>query len=133
MRVYKYPFSPRFADTDAASIVHFSKVFCYVEEAEHNYLQSLGFPINPASPKCYQWPRVSCSSEYLRPIVAFHPLHVVLTVSRLGKTSIIWYWEIQGEKHTYARGELKTVCCKITDNQMMSCEIPEDLRKTLSE
>lgn len=132
MSSFTYEFVPQFADTDAAGIMHFAKIFCYVEEAEHHVLHSLGFPINPVDPGCLQWPRVSCTAEFHRPIKAFAPMMVRLTVKRLGSTSITWLWEIHGEENTCARGELKTVCCKITNNRIEPGPIPDALRTALS-
>lgn len=132
MQVFTYSFTPRFADTDAAGIIHFSKLFCYAEEAEHTFLISLGFPIQPGNDKCLQWPRVACTAEYLRPISAFKPLNVILTVKRLGATSVTWHWDIQNGTHSYARGELKTVCCTIVENRLEPTPIPDNLRQILN-
>ena len=132
MNVFSYDFTPRFADTDAAGIIHFAKTLCYVEEAEHHVLRSLGYPINPSDTTCLQWPRIACTAEYLRPMEAFHSLKVNLTVKRLGTTSVTWHWEIHGQNHSYARGELKSVCCRISKNRMEPGPIPDDLRQALS-
>jgi len=132
MSNFTYDFIPQFADTDAAGIVHFAKILCFVEEAEHQVLHTLGYAINPVDPACLQWPRVACTAEYLRPLKAFEALTVHLTVKRLGKTSLTWHWEIHGQNNTLARGELKTVCCQIVNNRIEPGPIPEALRKTLS-
>lgn len=132
MKPFSYSFIPQFADTDAAGIVHFSKIACYVEAAEHACLIQLGFPINPADPQCLQWPRVAFTAEYIRPIEAFQPLTVHLAVNRLGQSSVTWHWEIHGVNHQFARGDLKTVCCKIQDRRIEPGPIPENLRQLLS-
>jgi acyl-CoA thioester hydrolase len=132
MNPYLYEFIPQFADTDAAGIVHFSRLLCYVEEAEHRCLFSLGYPIDPCNPEYYQWPRISFTAEFLRPVKAFFPKNITLSVPRLGKSSITWHWEMNDSNHCYARGEMKTVCCKINNSQMDSVPLPASLRQALS-
>lgn len=132
MNLYTYSFTPQFADTDSAGIVHFSNIFRYIEAAEHAYLISLGFPINPSDPGCLQWPRVACSAEFMRPIEAFQTLKINLTVKRVGSTSVTWHWEIHSQNQTYARGELKTVCCRINNNRIEPGPLPEKLHQILS-
>lgn len=132
MHIFTYEFVPRFADTDAAGLIHFAKILCYAEEAEHETLREMGYPINPADASRFQWPRVACSAEYIRPLEAFHTYKINLTVKRLGQTSITWYWEIHRDNHTCARGELKTVCCRIVNSRIETGPIPDELRAKLS-
>lgn len=58
-----------FADTDAASVIHFTALFRYMEEAEHAFYRSLG-------EAAFEWrddrvvgmPRVAASCDFLSPI-----------------------------------------------------------------
>jgi acyl-CoA thioesterase FadM len=58
-----------FADTDAATLIHFTSLFRYMEEAEHAFYRSLGA-------RAVEWtesgfsgmPRVAASCEFLGPL-----------------------------------------------------------------
>lgn len=53
-----------FSDTDAAGVVHFSRLLCFVEEAEHAWLRHLG--LDPFPPG-FGWPRTGLEVRYLAP------------------------------------------------------------------
>jgi len=63
---YLYQRRVTFADTDAAGYAHFSKILCYVEEAEHTLLGDLNIPLmNDGG-----WPRVHVECNYFLPLSA---------------------------------------------------------------
>ena len=45
-QVFKTERRVEFRDTDAAGIVHFSVFFAYMEQAEHEFLRSLGLSVH---------------------------------------------------------------------------------------
>lgn len=124
-----------FADSDAAGIIHFSRFAVYVEEAEHLFLQKEGFPLLPRNPEALRWPRIRFQAEYLRPVFPLEDIQIELNPHRVGTSSITWHWKIyrQGSFELSARGEMKTVCCKLDHGQTAPCPLPESLRNLLTE
>lgn len=122
-----------FADTDAAGFVHFSRLFCFVEELEHEVLASAGFPVLPLEAAECLWPRVACSAEFLNPPLAMKPLEVVLELLRAGEQSLTWQWRIEDGDDCVARGEMKTVCCARGPEGLKPRPLPAALREALSE
>jgi len=78
-----------FADTDTASVVHFTALFRFMEEAEHAFYRALGG-------SAFEWredgvvgmPRVAASCEFLAPIRYGDELDVRLLVRGKGRKSI---------------------------------------------
>ncbi|MDG1358179.1 MAG: thioesterase family protein [Akkermansiaceae bacterium] len=95
----------QFADTDAAGVVHFAKILCYAEEAEHDLLAKLDIPLLADG----GWPRVKLSCEYTKPVQAGDVVHVAISPSQLGTSSIVWRFSMNCKGNEIANGEMKTV------------------------
>ncbi len=95
----------QFADTDAAGVVHFAKILCYAEEAEHDLLAKLNIPLLADG----GWPRVKLSCEYTKPVQAGDLVHVAISPSQLGTSSIVWRFSMNSNGNEVANGEMKTV------------------------
>ncbi len=62
--MHEYSRRVEFSDTDAAGVVHFSRLLCFVEEAEHDWMRTLSLdPFPPGE----GWPRVGVEVRYLAP------------------------------------------------------------------
>jgi acyl-CoA thioesterase FadM len=124
----------QFAESDAAGIIHFSRLAVYVEEAEHLFFQKEGLPINLKNPESYRWPRVRYSANYLHPVFPMEMIQIELNPVRVGTSSITWQWEIwrQERSEQAAKGEMKSVCCKWSDGQILPHALPEGLRTKLT-
>lgn len=62
--MHEYSRRVEFADTDAAGVVHFSRLLCFVEEAEHDWMRTLSLdPFPPGE----GWPRIGAEVRYLAP------------------------------------------------------------------
>ena len=94
-----------FADTDAAGVVHFSRILCYVEEAEHALLESLEIPLLEHG----GWPRVDVQCSYTAPILPTDTVGVMISPTQLGKTSIVWKFKVSNKGEICASGTMKTV------------------------
>jgi acyl-CoA thioester hydrolase len=81
-----------FGDTDASGWMHFPSIFHYVEEAEHAFLRSLGLLVFDRAQG--GWPRVKVSCEYKRPFLAGDAFEVLLSISRIGASSVTWDFEV---------------------------------------
>lgn len=95
----------QFADTDAAGVVHFSRILCYVEEAEHELLKSLGIPVQGDG----GWPRVHVACDYTAPARFGELLTVSISPKRIGNSSILWSFSLSCDDKSIAQGEIKTV------------------------
>lgn len=122
-----------FSETDAAGLVHFSRMFCYAEDAEHAFFRSLGFPLSEAvEGHRYAWPRVNSSCDFQAPLRWDEEFEVSLTVSRLGKSSITFTAHIDTAAGRIAELSSTSVCCRLQpDGGLSKVEIPAVLRKAL--
>jgi len=102
---YLYQRRVAFADTDAAGYAHFSKILCYVEEAEHTLLSDLKIPLM----KDGGWPRVHVECDYFLPLTAGDNVEIILIPKETGRTSITWNFSILRDGEDIAHGNVKTV------------------------
>lgn len=72
------------ADTDLAGVVHFSRIFQYMEAAESEFFRALGHPLLHVEDGAgYGFPRVECGARYLRPLRYGDLVEVVLELVRV--------------------------------------------------
>ena len=95
----------QFADTDAAGVVHFSRMLCYAEEAEHDLLGLLGIPLMGNG----GWPRVHVECNYRAPVRLGDTVDIMISALQLGRSSIQWAFSMSIEGRCVAEGEMKTV------------------------
>lgn len=117
-----------FAETDAAGIVHFSVYFRYIEEAEHDFLRSLGLSVHPqgADGETIGFPRLSARFEYARPLRFEDEFEIRLRVARLGERTLTYQFRIEREGEEHARGEMSVACCRVAPGEpMRSVPLPE--------
>ena len=81
-----------FGDTDASGWMHFPNIFKYVEAAEHAFLRSLGILVFDRAQG--GWPRVKVSCDYKRPFKYADRFEVLLSISRIGTSSVTWDFEV---------------------------------------
>lgn len=97
-----------FGDTDASGWMHFPNVFTYVEKAEHTFLQSLGLLVFDRAQG--GWPRVKVSCDFKRPFQFGDSYEILLSISRLGTTSVTWDFEVHNATGEIAAlGSMTTV------------------------
>ena len=81
-----------FGDNDASGWMHFPNIFKYAEEAEHAFLRSRGVLVFARAEG--GWPRVKVSCEYKRPLQCGDAFEVLLSIARIGASSITWDFEV---------------------------------------
>lgn len=97
-----------FGDTDASGWMHFPQIFRYVEDAEHQFLSSIG--INVFDLHTGGWPRAHVSCDYKRPLKAGDSIDVLLNISHIGSSSITWVFEVLNPSGSIAAtGTITTV------------------------
>ena len=126
-----------FCDTDAAGIAHFSALFCYMEQAEHAMLRSLGTSVMaPMDDGGHlTWPRVRAECDFIGPIRFEDELEIRVQVVRLGQKSVTYRFDFYSASgKLVARGSIVAVCCRIHPEVpgLESIPIPEAVRKLLA-
>lgn len=104
---YQFEHVVSFSETDAAGVVHFSQMLCWVEDAEHHCLRESGFDVFPDHGG--GWPRVSVSCDYHAPCRYAEKVVVFLTLIKLGNSSVGWSFELRVGESLIASGRMTSV------------------------
>lgn len=97
-----------FADTDASGWMHFPTIFRHIEAAEHACLSKLGVLVFDRAEG--GWPRVNLNTDFKRPLMAGDSIKVHLRIAKLGKSSIVWAYEvINGNGEVAVSGSMTNV------------------------
>ena len=116
-----------FSETDASGRVHFTQILKWVEEAEHRALSEAGVPVFAPDTG---WPRVNVECKYLLPLTFDEEVFVIVTLSKIGESSLVWDFEIQkSTKEMAAHGTFVTVYVKGEG----SAKIPAEIRSSLGQ
>ena len=115
-----------FADTDVRGLVHFSRLFVFMETAEHQFLRSLGAEVHMQHEGHeIGWPRVKATCEYISPIHFRDRLEIRVSVKRKGTKSMTYGFEFMKGETLAARGEITAVCCVLDEpGGIRAIEIP---------
>ena len=81
-----------FGDTDASGWMHFPNIFRYVEAAEHEFLKGRGILVFDRL--LGGWPRARVACDYKQPLLAGDRLEVLLAITRVGASSVVWDFEV---------------------------------------
>lgn len=125
-----------FCETDTAGIAHFANFFCYMEQAEHAFLRSLGTSVMLTMPDgCrLSWPRVHADCDFLGTVKFEDQLKICLSIRRMGQKSVTYQFDFfSPEDKLVARGCLIAVCCRVQvdKSSLESIPIPDSLREKL--
>jgi acyl-CoA thioester hydrolase len=105
-----------FCDTDAAGIIHFTALFEFMEQAEHELLRSRDLSVFMNDDAgIISWPRVAASCQYQSAARFEDVLDVEVRIRRLGEKSVTYAFRLSLEGTEVASGELTSVCCRMTD------------------
>jgi acyl-CoA thioester hydrolase len=117
----------RWADADAAGRLHFPRIFEIVEEAESELVRNIDWPMNRTMG--YDFPRANVECRFMRVLTLDSPFRLVLTVGKLGRTSIRYDFEVfDGEGELAIQGAMIVVVLQ----NGTPAEIPPTLRAALS-
>lgn len=109
-----------FEDTDAAGIVHFARFYVFMEQAEHQFLRSLGASVHTeVDGDLISWPRLASSCEFFHPVRFEDELDIRLSVRRKGNKSITYACEFFAGDEKVAQGEITSVCCVCNPGEKM--------------
>ena len=126
-----------FCETDAAGIVHFSAYLCYMEQAEHAFLRSLGLSVmeRQADGSLLSWPRVRVECDFFGPARFEELLKIEVSLARIGGKSVTYHFDFfSPEGVKIAQGHIVAACCVVGQHgsTMSSVEIPTRIRSLLS-
>jgi 4-hydroxybenzoyl-CoA thioesterase/acyl-CoA thioester hydrolase len=123
-----------FCETDAAGIVHFASYLCYMEQAEHEFLRSLGLTVSePQDDGSHlSWPRVHVECDFHGSAKFEDVLEITVFVSRLGSKSVTYEFEIMRGGGAIAKGRVIAVCCNVkSGHSLKSIAVPQKYSELL--
>ncbi len=120
-----------FAETDAAGIVHFSRYFRYMEEAEHALWREAGLSIAPRNSE-HGFPRVNAAFDYYRPLRFEDEIEVRIRIEHASTRTLSYKAELwRGADHV-ATGTMVTAYVKeAADGTLTAVPIPAGIRAAL--
>ena len=117
----------RWADVDAAGILHFPRIFEIVEEAEIELLRQIGFSMFETL-KDFDFPRVRIECDFKKMIPLDAEFRLYLTIGKVGRSSIQYDFKAFNTKNAVA---LKGAMTVVTLKNGKLVKIPGDLREAL--
>jgi YbgC/YbaW family acyl-CoA thioester hydrolase len=117
----------RWADVDAAGILHFPRIFEIVEEAEIELLRQIGFPMFETL-KEFGFPRVRIECDFKKMISLDALFRLRLEVGKVGRSSIQYDFQAFTAQNELAL-EGKMTVAVLKDGKLT--KIPKDLRDAL--
>jgi YbgC/YbaW family acyl-CoA thioester hydrolase len=122
----------QFHETDAAGVVHFSRYFVYVEEAEHALWRSAGLSIHPRQADV-GWPRVHASFDYHRALRFEEEFEAWIRIIAIDEKTISYVCTLSRGDTRIATGRLTIACATRQPNQpMRAAPIPPEVRSRLA-
>jgi YbgC/YbaW family acyl-CoA thioester hydrolase len=122
----------QFHETDLAGVVHFSRYFTYMEEAEHALWRTAGLSIHPRDAETV-WPRVSASFEFHRPLRFEEEFEVAIRIEAIGERTISYACLLSREGARVATGRMTIACARRRpDEPMRGAGIPNAIRERLA-
>ena len=115
-----------FSETDASGRVHFTQIFKWVEDAEHQLLEEVGVTISDEETG---WPRVGVTCDYSLPFSYGDEAEVELELAELGGKSLRWVFRVLKGQEIAAQGEMTTVCMVGGKPEVISDEVREKLSR----
>ena len=96
-----------------AGIVHFSVFFGYMEEAEHEFLRSIGMGVvYQVDGQTISWPRVHAECNYRSAIRFEEEIEISVRVHRIGTKSVTYGFQFTRGDQPIADGVVTAVCCR---------------------
>lgn len=122
-----------FFDTDMAGIVHFSRFFIYMEQAETEFLRSMGLSVSLVwEGKPIGFPRVSAKCDYISTVTFEDVMDIEVSIEKLGTKSITYQFNFSKDGRPVAVGTTVACCCqKSADRKMEGIPIPTSFKAKL--
>jgi acyl-CoA thioester hydrolase len=122
----------QFHETDAAGVVHFSRYFLYMEEAEHALWRAAGLSIHPRDAEV-GWPRVQASFEYHRALRFEDEFEIWIRIVAIDERTISYACLLSRDGTRIATGRVSIACASLRPNESMrGTAIPPEIRARLA-
>ena len=122
----------QFHETDRAGVVHFSRYFLYLEEAEHALWRAAGLSIHPKQGEV-GWPRVHASFDYHRALRFEEEFEAWIRIVAIDEKTISYVCTLSRGDTRIATGRLTIACATRQPNQpMRAASIPPEIRSRLA-
>lgn len=122
----------QFHETDAAGVVHFSRYFLYMEEAEHALWRAAGLAIHPRGGEI-GWPRVAASFEYHRALRFEEEFEVWIRIVAIDERTITYACLLSRDGTRIASGRCTIASASLRPNEpMRGAPIPGEVRARLA-
>ena len=117
----------QFYEVDPARIVHFSRYFHYMEEAEHALWREAGLSIAPPD-RAVSFLRVSASFDYHQPLRFEVEVEAWIRIAAITEKSIRYTCLVTRDDTRIAPGSLTVVCASAEPGQpMKAAPIPSEI------
>ena len=117
----------QFHETDAASMVHFSWFYRYMEEAEHALWRAAGLSV--AEVHDVFFPRVSASFDFKNPLRFGDECEIVIRITAFSERTIRYACAITRGETPIASGTLVAACVSVRPGQpLKAVPIPQAIR-----
>jgi YbgC/YbaW family acyl-CoA thioester hydrolase len=118
----------QFHETDLAGVVHFSRYFLYLEEAEHALWRAAGLSIHPRQGEV-GWPRVHASFDYHRALRFEEEFEAWIRIVAIDEKTISYVCTLSRGDTRIATGRLTIACAtREPDQPMRAASIPPEIR-----
>jgi acyl-CoA thioester hydrolase len=124
-----------FSDTDAGGVMHFSRYFIFMENAEDEFLHAAGGGFtHEIDGRPGGWPKVAATCEYLASARYGDVLEIHVAVAKRTRRTITYRFTLRRDGVEIARGRTTSVCCaQGPDGRFASVPIPADLAARIQE
>ncbi len=131
--VYRTQRRVEFFDTDMAGIVHFSRFFIYMEQAEQEFLRSLGLSVSLVwEGQSIGFPRVSAKCDYISTVTFEDVMDIDVSIEKIGTKSITYQFQFSKNGKPVATGTTVACCSrKNADRKMEGIPIPASYKAKL--
>ena len=126
----------RFGECDPAGVTYYPVYFNWFHQAmEACFEMHLGVPYATMI-QTVGFPAVHTSASFQHPVSVGEKLTIVVSISKLGRSSVLWNFHIYNEQEQLcAIGQVKTVCIPVMTGvfEFESVPIPDELQSGLAE
>ena len=131
-RVFETRVRTQWSDVDIAGIVYFAAYWRFVERAEMEFFDELGFPYDRVFGEYAFWlPRVRCEAEYHAPALMNDWLRLRTHVEKVGASSLRWRTVVFNERTGEPGAEFAITVACIDAERKKSRPLPADIRAAL--
>ena len=111
-----------------AGLVHFSRFFNYMEEAEHALWRAAGISIHPKGSEI-GWPRLHASFDFHRALRFEDEFEIWMRVAAIDETTIRYLCVLSRDSTKIATGRLIISCASRRPNEpLRAMPIPPEIR-----